>query len=132
MCPKQLLSPGLYVIFDTYLYSIYGHLCYYLMNDYEGILCNHSCVCPCLCFRDVAALSSPSASYDVGESPLRSHRHSWRQQIFLRVATPQKSTETNGKHGYIVDLKPCKDKLLSRVGGHCVLISYLFIPPKKS
>uniref|UniRef100_A0A671TK85 TBC1 domain family member 1 n=1 Tax=Sparus aurata TaxID=8175 RepID=A0A671TK85_SPAAU len=62
--------------------------------------------------KDVAALSSPSASYDVGESPLRSHRHSWRQQIFLRVATPQKSTETNGKHGYIVDLKPCKDKLL--------------------
>uniref|UniRef100_A0A671TLK9 TBC1 domain family member 1 n=1 Tax=Sparus aurata TaxID=8175 RepID=A0A671TLK9_SPAAU len=45
--------------------------------------------------KDVAALSSPSASYDVGESPLRSHRHSWRQQIFLRVATPQKSTETN-------------------------------------
>ncbi|XP_036970198.1 TBC1 domain family member 1 isoform X2 [Acanthopagrus latus] len=45
--------------------------------------------------KDVAALSSPSASYDIGESPLRSHRHSWRQQIFLRVATPQKSTETN-------------------------------------
>ncbi|KAM8771915.1 TBC1 domain family member 1 isoform 1-T1 [Acanthopagrus schlegelii] len=45
--------------------------------------------------RDVAALSSPSASYDIGESPLRSHRHSWRQQIFLRVATPQKSTETS-------------------------------------
>uniref|UniRef100_A0A8D3AHC8 TBC1 domain family member 4 n=1 Tax=Scophthalmus maximus TaxID=52904 RepID=A0A8D3AHC8_SCOMX len=31
----------------------------------------------------------------VGESPLRSHRHSWRQQIFLRVATPQKNTDTN-------------------------------------
>uniref|UniRef100_A0A8D3AGW7 TBC1 domain family member 4 n=1 Tax=Scophthalmus maximus TaxID=52904 RepID=A0A8D3AGW7_SCOMX len=28
-------------------------------------------------------------------SPLRSHRHSWRQQIFLRVATPQKNTDTN-------------------------------------
>ncbi|KAM9363841.1 TBC1 domain family member 1 [Symphorus nematophorus] len=45
--------------------------------------------------RDVAALSTPTAACGVGESPLRSHRHSWRQQIFLRVATPQKSTETN-------------------------------------
>uniref|UniRef100_A0A3Q3EBM9 TBC1 domain family member 4 n=1 Tax=Labrus bergylta TaxID=56723 RepID=A0A3Q3EBM9_9LABR len=42
-------------------------------------------------------LSSPSRACGVGESPLRSHRHSWRQQIFLRVATPQKSTETIGK-----------------------------------
>ncbi|XP_032399236.1 TBC1 domain family member 1 isoform X1 [Etheostoma spectabile] len=45
--------------------------------------------------RDVAALSTRSAAYGVGESPLRSHRHSWRQQIFLRVATPQKNTETS-------------------------------------
>ncbi|XP_028449489.1 TBC1 domain family member 1 isoform X3 [Perca flavescens] len=45
--------------------------------------------------NDVAALSTRSAAYGVGESPLRSHRHSWRQQIFLRVATPQKNTETN-------------------------------------
>ncbi|CAJ1052146.1 TBC1 domain family member 1 isoform X2 [Xyrichtys novacula] len=44
--------------------------------------------------NDVAALSTPSGGCGVGESPLRSHRHSWRQQIFLRVATPQKSTET--------------------------------------
>ncbi|XP_034544803.1 TBC1 domain family member 1 isoform X2 [Notolabrus celidotus] len=44
--------------------------------------------------KDVAALSTPSREYEMGESPLRSHRHSWRQQIFLRVATPQKSTET--------------------------------------
>ncbi|XP_069553576.1 TBC1 domain family member 1 isoform X2 [Brachyistius frenatus] len=44
---------------------------------------------------DVAALSSPSAAYGVSESPLRSHRHSWRQQIFLRVATPQKATDSN-------------------------------------
>ncbi|XP_028830968.1 TBC1 domain family member 1 isoform X3 [Denticeps clupeoides] len=43
---------------------------------------------------DVAAISSPAAMYVVGESsPLRYHRHSWRQQIFLRVATPQKSTD---------------------------------------
>ncbi|XP_042340885.1 TBC1 domain family member 1 isoform X2 [Plectropomus leopardus] len=45
--------------------------------------------------NDVAALSTPGAACWVGESPLRSHRHSWRQQIFLRVATPQKSTESN-------------------------------------
>ncbi|XP_027138463.1 TBC1 domain family member 1 isoform X3 [Larimichthys crocea] len=44
---------------------------------------------------DVAALSTPTVAHGVGESPLRSHRHSWRQQIFLRVATPQKSTETS-------------------------------------
>ncbi|XP_074551770.1 TBC1 domain family member 1 isoform X2 [Halichoeres trimaculatus] len=44
--------------------------------------------------KDVAALSTPSRDCEVGESPLRGHRHSWRQQIFLRVATPQKSTET--------------------------------------
>ncbi|XP_041640870.1 TBC1 domain family member 1 isoform X2 [Cheilinus undulatus] len=43
--------------------------------------------------NDVAALSTPNKACEVGESPLRSHRHSWRQQIFLRVATPQKSTE---------------------------------------
>ncbi|XP_040891559.1 TBC1 domain family member 1 isoform X2 [Toxotes jaculatrix] len=45
--------------------------------------------------NDVAALSTPSAACGVGESPLRSHRHSWRQQIFLRVATPQKNAESN-------------------------------------
>ncbi|KAM7394228.1 hypothetical protein PAMP_021041 [Pampus punctatissimus] len=45
--------------------------------------------------NDVAALSTSNAACVVGESPLRSHRHSWRQQIFLRVATPQKNTETS-------------------------------------
>uniref|UniRef100_A0A7N8X9E0 TBC1 domain family member 4 n=1 Tax=Mastacembelus armatus TaxID=205130 RepID=A0A7N8X9E0_9TELE len=34
-------------------------------------------------------------SCGVEESPLRSHRHSWRQQIFLRVATPQKNADSN-------------------------------------
>uniref|UniRef100_A0A667XTU6 TBC1 domain family member 1 n=1 Tax=Myripristis murdjan TaxID=586833 RepID=A0A667XTU6_9TELE len=38
--------------------------------------------------NDVAALTP------IGESPLRSHRHSWRQQIFLRVATPQKNSDS--------------------------------------
>ncbi|GAA6083896.1 TBC1 domain family member 1 isoform X2 [Tachysurus ichikawai] len=28
------------------------------------------------------------------DSPLRHRRHSWRQQIFLRVATPQKGSDT--------------------------------------
>ncbi|XP_053475601.1 TBC1 domain family member 1 isoform X2 [Ictalurus furcatus] len=45
--------------------------------------------------RDVAALSSPVAVCVVGQdSPLRQRRHSWRQQIFLRVATPQKGSDT--------------------------------------
>lgn len=44
--------------------------------------------------NDVVALSTPSAAGGVGESPQRSRRHSWRQQIFLRVATPQKGTDS--------------------------------------
>ncbi|XP_018593495.1 TBC1 domain family member 1 isoform X7 [Scleropages formosus] len=49
--------------------------------------------------NDVAALSSPSAVGVVGEhSPLRSHRHSWRQQIFLRVATPQKTCDPPSRY----------------------------------
>ncbi|KAM4750753.1 TBC1 domain family member 1 isoform 3-T3 [Anableps anableps] len=43
--------------------------------------------------KDVAALSTSRAACVAGESPLRNHRHSWRQQIFLRVATPQKGTD---------------------------------------
>uniref|UniRef100_A0A3Q2QGS1 TBC1 domain family member 1 n=1 Tax=Fundulus heteroclitus TaxID=8078 RepID=A0A3Q2QGS1_FUNHE len=46
--------------------------------------------------RDVAALSTARAACVAGESPPRSHRHSWRQQIFLRVATPQKGADTSG------------------------------------
>lgn len=45
--------------------------------------------------NDVAALSTPVSMHGSGESPLRCHRHSWRQQIFLRVATPQKGTDTS-------------------------------------
>uniref|UniRef100_A0A671MUP8 TBC1 domain family member 4 n=1 Tax=Sinocyclocheilus anshuiensis TaxID=1608454 RepID=A0A671MUP8_9TELE len=48
-------------------------------------------------FSDVAALSSPGAVCVVGDdSPLCSRRHSWRQQIFLRVATPQKGSDSKG------------------------------------
>ncbi|XP_056626884.1 TBC1 domain family member 1 isoform X2 [Triplophysa dalaica] len=44
---------------------------------------------------DVAALSSPGAVCVIGDdSPLRNRRHSWRQQIFLRVATPQKGSDS--------------------------------------
>ncbi|TRY94488.1 hypothetical protein DNTS_004623 [Danionella cerebrum] len=43
---------------------------------------------------DVAALSSPGAVVVGDDSPLQSKRHSWRQQIFLRVSTPQKATDT--------------------------------------
>ncbi|XP_042627649.1 TBC1 domain family member 1-like isoform X2 [Cyprinus carpio] len=45
--------------------------------------------------NDVAALSSPGVMCVVGDdSPLRNRRHSWRQQIFLRVATPQKGSDS--------------------------------------
>uniref|UniRef100_H3CIA5 TBC1 domain family member 4 n=2 Tax=Tetraodon nigroviridis TaxID=99883 RepID=H3CIA5_TETNG len=47
---------------------------------------------------NVATALSPLSSFDVEESPLRSHGHSWRQQIFLRVATPQKSAENMGMY----------------------------------
>ncbi|XP_026215180.1 TBC1 domain family member 1 isoform X1 [Anabas testudineus] len=53
--------------------------------------------------NDVAALSTTNTAHGVEESPLRSHRHSWRQQIFLRVATPQKNTDTSERG------EPCLD-----------------------
>ncbi|KAM6440667.1 TBC1 domain family member 1 isoform 3-T8 [Liasis olivaceus] len=34
----------------------------------------------------------------VPESPVKARRHSWRQQIFLRVATPQKGCDPSGWH----------------------------------
>ncbi|XP_066576566.1 TBC1 domain family member 1 isoform X2 [Amia ocellicauda] len=43
--------------------------------------------------NDVEIRSSPGVG--CCDSPLRSRRHSWRQQIFLRVATPQKSGDSN-------------------------------------
>ncbi|KAM6150570.1 TBC1 domain family member 1 isoform 3-T3 [Erethizon dorsatum] len=35
---------------------------------------------------------------DVGETPVKTRRHSWRQQIFLRVATPQKASDSPGRY----------------------------------
>uniref|UniRef100_A0A3B3DI61 TBC1 domain family member 1 n=1 Tax=Oryzias melastigma TaxID=30732 RepID=A0A3B3DI61_ORYME len=64
--------------------------------------------------NDVAALSAPRAASVVGESPLRSHRHSWRQQIFLRVSTPQKGTDSSE----LVD--PCLEGSRLSVGQMCV------------
>ncbi|XP_078534476.1 TBC1 domain family member 1 isoform X5 [Lissotriton helveticus] len=44
------------------------------------------------------------------ESPVRTRRHSWRQQIFLRVATPQKSFDSpnryEGERSDLGDLAP--------------------------
>ncbi|NXG50741.1 TBCD1 protein, partial [Psilopogon haemacephalus] len=33
-----------------------------------------------------------------GDSPVRTRRHSWRQQIFLRVATPQKASDSPSRY----------------------------------
>ncbi|XP_043970637.1 TBC1 domain family member 1 isoform X4 [Gambusia affinis] len=60
--------------------------------------------------KDVAALSTSRAACVAGDSPLRNHRHSWRQQIFLRVATPQKGTDPTER------VDPCLDGGLICVG----------------
>ncbi|XP_053552682.1 TBC1 domain family member 1-like [Bombina bombina] len=40
-----------------------------------------------------------SSHSDVGcDSPVRTRRHSWRQQIFLRVATPQKGCDSPNRY----------------------------------
>ncbi|XP_034045075.1 TBC1 domain family member 1 isoform X2 [Thalassophryne amazonica] len=48
--------------------------------------------------NDIEFLSTTSPASAVGGSPWYSRRHSWRQKIFLRVATPQKNIESN-EHG---------------------------------
>ncbi|XP_064419492.1 TBC1 domain family member 1 isoform X3 [Latimeria chalumnae] len=45
--------------------------------------------------RPHLALTSGAGSFD---SPVRTRRHSWRQQIFLRVATPQKGRDSAVRH----------------------------------
>ncbi|XP_020017467.2 TBC1 domain family member 1 isoform X2 [Castor canadensis] len=35
---------------------------------------------------------------DVDTTPVKTRRHSWRQQIFLRVATPQKASDSPGRY----------------------------------
>ncbi|XP_053713812.1 TBC1 domain family member 1-like isoform X1 [Synchiropus splendidus] len=63
---------------------------------------------------DVGAISPVGGLSVVGESPLRSQRHSWRQQIFLRVATPQKNSESSER------LDSCLDGIQIVVGGGVV------------
>ncbi|XP_021173664.2 TBC1 domain family member 1 isoform X2 [Fundulus heteroclitus] len=70
----------------------------------------HENDCPEPKSRDVAALSTARAACVAGESPPRSHRHSWRQQIFLRVATPQKGADTSER------VDPCLEGGLICVG----------------
>ncbi|XP_065453058.1 TBC1 domain family member 1 isoform X15 [Chrysemys picta bellii] len=42
---------------------------------------------------------SKQSQLDVGnDTPVRTRRHSWRQQIFLRVATPQKGCDSPSRH----------------------------------
>nr|XP_008117209.1 PREDICTED: TBC1 domain family member 1 isoform X1 [Anolis carolinensis]XP_008117210.1 PREDICTED: TBC1 domain family member 1 isoform X1 [Anolis carolinensis]XP_008117211.1 PREDICTED: TBC1 domain family member 1 isoform X1 [Anolis carolinensis]XP_016852234.1 PREDICTED: TBC1 domain family member 1 isoform X1 [Anolis carolinensis] len=45
---------------------------------------------------DYKPMSSEADSFH--ESPVRTRRHSWRQQIFLRVATPQKGCDSTSWH----------------------------------
>ena len=47
-------------------------------------------------FSDYESKHSPQA---IGvDSPVRTRRHSWRQQIFLRVATPQKACDSPSRY----------------------------------
>ncbi|KAM6261604.1 TBC1 domain family member 1 isoform 1-T2 [Porphyrio hochstetteri] len=46
-------------------------------------------------FRSISDYESKHSPQDTGaDSPVRTRRHSWRQQIFLRVATPQKACDS--------------------------------------
>ncbi|XP_024587377.1 TBC1 domain family member 1 isoform X1 [Neophocaena asiaeorientalis asiaeorientalis] len=42
--------------------------------------------------------SKASRLGDASGTPVKTRRHSWRQQIFLRVATPQKACDSPGRH----------------------------------
>ncbi|XP_039203422.1 TBC1 domain family member 1 isoform X2 [Crotalus tigris] len=42
--------------------------------------------------------SKPKEADLIPETPVKARRHSWRQQIFLRVATPQKGCDSSGWH----------------------------------
>ncbi|XP_062991937.1 TBC1 domain family member 1 [Elgaria multicarinata webbii] len=57
-------------------------------------------------FRNTKSDYKPKSSEAdfVHESPVRTRRHSWRQQIFLRVATPQKGCDSSSWHDDYSDL----------------------------
>lgn len=88
-----------------FVYQVYGFMYepYILFLFYMEIAYDSTCshLHLFVLFRDVAALCTPRAGCVAGESPMRSHRHSWRQQIFLRVATPQKDTGGRYKQCFI-------------------------------
>lgn len=92
-----------------------------------------------VCFSVAAALSPLNSPFDVDESPLRSHGHSWRQQIFLRVATPQKNAENIGKKRCIalktsthlvLDQKAPQSKTLRRMRQSCGGVTSISMGPK--
>uniref|UniRef100_A0A7N6BYK9 TBC1 domain family member 1 n=1 Tax=Anabas testudineus TaxID=64144 RepID=A0A7N6BYK9_ANATE len=97
------LSFSIFIYLDTYCSWCLHVNTYICCMFFKVLLTIYLCVCVLLLlffFSDVAALSTTNTAHGVEESPLRSHRHSWRQQIFLRVATPQKNTDTSGKKGH--------------------------------
>ncbi|KAM9578800.1 TBC1 domain family member 1 isoform 4-T4 [Guaruba guarouba] len=50
-------------------------------------------------FRSTSDYESKHSQQAIGEdSPVRTRRHSWRQQIFLRVATPQKACDSPSRY----------------------------------
>uniref|UniRef100_A0A8C5T7P2 TBC1 domain family member 1 n=1 Tax=Malurus cyaneus samueli TaxID=2593467 RepID=A0A8C5T7P2_9PASS len=50
-------------------------------------------------FRSTSDYESKHGQQDFdGDSPVRTRRHSWRQQIFLRVATPQKACDSPSRY----------------------------------
>lgn len=57
---------------------------------------HQSCINQLSChFRDFESKANHLG--DSGGTPVKTRRHSWRQQIFLRVATPQKGCDSPGR-----------------------------------
>uniref|UniRef100_A0A7N6AK86 TBC1 domain family member 1 n=1 Tax=Anabas testudineus TaxID=64144 RepID=A0A7N6AK86_ANATE len=109
------LSFSIFIYLDTYCSWCLHVNTYICCMFFKVLLTIYLCVCVLLLlffFSDVAALSTTNTAHGVEESPLRSHRHSWRQQIFLRVATPQKNTDTSGKKGHSNYFIPVQGYLL--------------------
>lgn len=98
------------VIFELFMGSYWGYLkdlCIHpilLMTKYTAV----SILLQLLCQQSNKMFSSLSNVRDYKpkldeadsacETPVRTRRHSWRQQIFLRVATPQKGCDSPSWH----------------------------------
>lgn len=64
-----------------------------LLADSGSPLTSHSV------FRNFSDYESKHSQQAIGaDSPVRTRRHSWRQQIFLRVATPQKACDSPSRY----------------------------------